>query len=218
MAYATTRFLALVLAIPPLGTLACAGDTKETQTGGPPPASCPPGQTWNGQACSSSSYPAPTNSSTAPAPGPSDPPAVSPGGAAQPVDPALAPAVTGLLSTVAAAHIPPGASPAGAPMAANFGPSQVLETPLSMEPGRCYTVVAVGAPTLQNLDIRLTPTMTVPGVPPPVVAQDQTVGSTAVLGGQPNCFKWALPVPGAMKLVVAAAAGQGLAAVQVYAK
>jgi hypothetical protein len=51
-----------------------------------------------------------------------------------------------------------------------------------------------------------------------VAAADSSVGPTAVLGENPNCFKWALPVAGTMKLIVIACAGRGLAAAQVFEK
>jgi len=52
----------------------------------------------------------------------------------------------------------------------------------------------------------------------PTAAADQTTGSTAIIGAQPDCFKWALPVAGTMKLIVSVPQGQGLAAAQVFEK
>jgi hypothetical protein len=94
----------------------------------------------------------------------------------------------------------------------------VLESQVQMNPGKCYTVVGAAVPTVQNLDIELVPLMPVPGLASPVMAADQTQGPTAVVGAAPNCFKWALPVGGPMKVVVRVSAGQGIAAAQVFEK
>jgi hypothetical protein len=102
--------------------------------------------------------------------------------------------------------------------AGNFQQGQVLETQVQMNPGKCYTVVGAAVPTVTNLDIELVPLMPVPGLASPVMAADQTQGSTAVVGAAPNCFKWALPVGGPMKVVLRVSAGQGMAAAQVYEK
>jgi hypothetical protein len=52
----------------------------------------------------------------------------------------------------------------------------------------------------------------------PILAQDQDTGANAVLGRQPNCYKWPLPMPATVKVIVTAAGGSGLAAAQVYEK
>jgi hypothetical protein len=38
------------------------------------------------------------------------------------------------------------------------------------------------------------------------------------VGQQPNCYKWAFPMGGTVKLVMTVSAGQGIAAAQVYEK
>jgi len=112
----------------------------------------------------------------------------------------------------------PGAKAVGTVVAGNFQQGQVMETQVQMNPGKCYTVVGAAVPTVQNLDIELVPLMPVPGLASPVMAADQTQGPTAVVGAAPNCFKWALPVGGPMKVVLRVSAGQGMAAAQVYEK
>jgi hypothetical protein len=52
----------------------------------------------------------------------------------------------------------------------------------------------------------------------PVLAQDNATGAQAVLGPNPNCYKWALPMPATVKLVVTVAAGSGIAGAQIYEK
>jgi hypothetical protein len=112
----------------------------------------------------------------------------------------------------------PGAKPLGSPVAAQFQQGQCIETNVSMSPGKCYSVVASGLPSVQNLDLALVPVGPVPGFPQVVAASDDSVGSTSVLGASPHCFKWALPVAGSMKLIVSVSSGQGLAAAQVFEK
>jgi hypothetical protein len=136
------------------------------------------------------------------------------------LDPTAAAAATEILAPLGAAHAPPGAKPWGALIAGQFQAGQVLERTVEMQPGRCYTVVGVGLPPVQDLDLQLV--TGVSGVPSsvmaPVIAEDKTDAPDAVLGGKPNCFKWALPVAAPVKVVVKVEAGQGVAAAQIYEK
>ena len=144
-----------------------------------------------------------------PLPGPSGPAAV-------PLDPTAAAAATQLLAPLGAQQAPEGAKPIGGLIAGQFQAGQVLERDVQMQPGRCYTVVGVGLPPVEDLDLQLV--TGVSGLPGPIIAEDKTDASNAVLGGKPNCFKWALPVAAPVKVVVTVAAGQGVAAAQVYEK
>ncbi len=98
-----------------------------------------------------------------------------------------------------------------------FQPGQQLESVLQLQPGKCYTVIAVGLPTVTEVNIQLVAQMPVPGMSP-VLAQDQGTGPNAVLGKTPNCYKWPFPIAGGVKVLTTVAAGQGVAAVQVYEK
>jgi len=62
---------------------------------------------------------------------------------------------------------------------------QSLEQTVQMNPGKCYTIVGAGVPTIQNLDIQLVPSIAIPGMPAAVVAADSSQGSTAIVGQQP---------------------------------
>jgi hypothetical protein len=106
----------------------------------------------------------------------------------------------------------------GVPLAAQFQAGQCVEVMVNMNPGKCYSVVGAGPPTVQNLDLSFVAAATLPGLPQVVAASDSSVGPTAVLGEAPNCFKWALPVAGTMKLIVRVSSGQGVAAAQVFEK
>jgi hypothetical protein len=125
---------------------------------------------------------------------------------------AAQPLINQLAATEAA-----GAQPLGAAVVGMFQPGQQLETVLQLQPGKCYTAIAVGLPAVTEVNVQLVATTPVPGMSP-VLAQDQTTGTQAVLGKSPNCYKWPFPFAGAVKVLTTVAAGQGVAAVQVYEK
>jgi len=157
--------------------------------------------------------PAPSASTpvvTTPAPAPS-------ASAPVPVDPALAAAITPLLTQLGASQTVAGSKPLGTAMVGNVGGAQVLEQQITLQPNKCYSVAAVGSPPISELNVQLLAVTVVPGMAP-VLAIDQDTGASATLGKKPNCYKWALPLPAAAKVVVSAAAGQGLAGAQVYEK
>lgn len=209
---------------------ACGGSDKEAVVGQPGTTQCAPGQYFDGRICQSSTgsaTPVPTVAPAGTTPAPGTAPAGIPGlpvattatgPTATPLDPATAQIVTSLLAPLAASAAAPGAKPVGAAIAGNFTQGQSLEQTVQMNPGKCYTVVGAGVPTIQNLDIQLVPSLAIPGLPAAVVASDSSVGATAILGQQPNCYKWALPMGGTMKIVVTVSAGQGMAAAQVFEK
>jgi hypothetical protein len=209
-----------------LGALAgCGGDDKQAVTGQPTGTQCAPGQYFDGRICQAPSGPAPAATTapvaTAPAALPTAIPGVattSTGPAATPLDPATAQVVTSLIAPLAATAAAPGAKPVGAAIAGNFAQGQSLEQTVQMNPGKCYTIVGAGSPTITNLDIQLVPSIAIPGLPAAVVAADSSQGATAIVGQQPNCYKWALPMGGTMKVVVSVSAGQGMAAAQVFEK
>lgn len=207
----------------------CGGDDKSSNVGTPAATQCAPGQYFDGRICQSQTGAAPA-ATVAPAAG--VPAAGAPGAAlpglpvatttagptATPLDPATAQVVTQLIAPLAASAAAPGAKAVGAAIAGNFTQGQSLDQTVQMNPGKCYTIVGVGVPTIQNLDIQLVPSIAIPGLPAAVVASDSTVGSNAIVGQQPNCYKWALPIGGTMKVVMTVSQGQGMAAAQVFEK
>jgi len=209
-----------------LGALSgCGGDDKQSVVGQPAATQCPPGQYFDGRACQAPAGTAPAATTpVAAAPAATLPTAIpgvattATGPAATPLDPATAQVVTSLIAPLAASAAAPGAKPVGAAIAGNFAQGQSLEQTVQMNPGKCYTIVGAGAPTIQNLDIQLVPSIAVPGLPAAVVAAYNSQGSNAIVGQQPNCYKWALPMGGTMKVVVSVSAGQGMAAAQVFEK
>ncbi|HET9954993.1 MAG TPA: hypothetical protein VFQ61_10840 [Polyangiaceae bacterium] len=215
-----------------LGAVACGGGDKPANSQNLQQQQCPPGQYFDGQLCqtpgAATGQPQPqgvpaTGTPTAGVPTAGTPTVATPplatsapGTPAQQLDPTAAAAATQLLGALAQSSAP-GAKPVGTAIAGNFQQGQTLETQVQMNPGKCYTVVGAALPTVTNLDIELVPVMPIPGVSP-VLAADQTQGSTAVVAPAPNCYKWALPVGAPVKVVLRVSAGQGMAAAQVYEK
>jgi len=203
----------------------CGGGDKQSNVSQPPATQCAPGQYFDGRTCQSptgtAATPTAAPAATAPAAVPTAIPGVATtttGPAATPLDPATAQVVTSLIAPLAATAAAPGAKPVGAAIAGNFGQGQSLEQTVQMNPGKCYTIVGAGVPTITNLDIQLVPSIAIPGMPAAVVAADSSQGSTAIVGQQPNCYKWAFPMGGTMKVIVSVSAGQGMAAAQVFEK
>ncbi|MDX2055377.1 MAG: hypothetical protein SFV15_23440 [Polyangiaceae bacterium] len=207
----------------------CGKDEPPANTGQPPPQQCGPGQFFNGQTCQAQAGYAPTGP-TQPAPGPttmgtgSAPPPPPPiatgstGPSAMPADPAMSSTVAALLTPLGQSHAPAGAKAVGSPIVGQFQQGQSLEAQVMMNPGKCYTVVGVGMPPIQNVDLQILPTIGIPGLPSPLLATDQTQGPNAVIGDKPNCFKWAFPMAAVVKVVLTVSSGQGVAAAQVFEK
>jgi hypothetical protein len=218
----------LVLALPACG----GGDKKAAATGQPGAGQCPPGQYFDGQFCQMpgaapgampgaqpGAAPTAAYPGAAPAPTAAPPPVpvatAASGPTATPLDPAAASMATQALAPLAQQNAP-GAKPIGSPIAGQFQQGQTLEGQVQMQSGKCYTVIGVGLPPIQNLDIQLAPFMPVAGLPAAVVAQDQTVGPQAIIGEKASCYRSMFPMP--MKVIVTVSQGSGVAAVQVYEK
>jgi len=214
------------LALVALAVSACGGDDKKAVA--PGASQCPPGQYFDGQFCQMQAGAPPAGAAapgaTAAAPGATAPGAVPPpvpvatatvGALATPLDPAAATAATQLIAPLAQQSAP-GAKPVGSAIAGQFQQGQTLEGQVQMQANKCYTVIGVGLPPVQNLDIQLAPFVPIAGLPAAVVAQDQTVGPQAIIGEKATCYRSMLPMP--MKVIVSVSQGSGVAAVQVYEK
>src|SRR3954467_2386856 len=217
-----------VMALP-----ACGGSDKKAVTGQPGAGQCPPGQYFDGQFCQMQgaqpgampgaqpgAQPGAYPTATAPgAPAPTGAPVpvatATAGPTATPLDPAAASAATQLLAPLAQQNAP-GAKPVGSAIAGQFQQGQTLEGQVQMQANKCYTVIGVGLPPIQNLDVQLAPFMPIAGLPAAVVAQDQSVGPQAIIGEKGSCYRSVLPMP--MKVIVTVSQGSGVAAVQVYEK
>ncbi len=137
------------------------------------------------------------------------------GSPATPIAVPAAAAIQPLLTQLAAGEVQ-GMQPEGSAFAGNFQEGQVLEQQFTIQAGKCYSVVAASM-GIQELDVQLV--LNPAPLPPQVLAQDNTQGGTAVLGGKASgCFKNALPLGGPGKIVVKATRGAGLAIAQIYIK
>jgi hypothetical protein len=124
-------------------------------------------------------------------------------------------AATPVLTALASQHTR-GMQPDGQAITIQLQQGQAHEQPIQLEANRCYTVVGVGL-GVSELDIQIA-AQPLPMVPPQVLAQDNTQGPQAVLGGSGQCWRNLAPLPVPGKLIVKATAGSGGAMVQVYKK
>lgn len=157
--------------------------------------------------------PTPTATTTTPVPTGTTTTA-SAGSPATPIAAAAAAAAQPILQGMAASEVK-GMQPDGQPFAAQFQEGQILEQPINIQAGKCYSVIGASI-GIQELDIQLV--LTAAPLPPQVLAQDNTTGPQATLGGNGQCFKNALPIGGTGKVVVKATKGAGLGIAQVYIK
>ena len=209
---------------PPYGYGAPNPGTVPAPTGYPTAAPGTPATP--GTAPAPTAYPtaAPGTPAT-PAPAPTANPTAAPGtpGTApastscQAMDATAAAAVQPLLTALASSAVPAGAKPVGSVLACNFQQGQTLQGSVQMQPGKCYTVVGAGVPTVTQLDLQLVAQTPIPGMAP-VLAQSNTTGSQAVIGKNPDCYKWGWPMGASVNVVVKATGGSGYAAAQVYEK
>jgi hypothetical protein len=132
-------------------------------------------------------------------------------------DPAVAAAITPMLTKLGSTETVAGSKALGAAMVGNVAPGAPLESQIMLQPNKCYSVVAVGMPPIAELNVQFLAVTIIPGMAP-ILATDQDTGATAVLGKKPTCYKWALPLPVAVKVSVQSAGGAGVAAAQVFEK
>lgn len=110
----------------------------------------------------------------------------------------------------------------GAPSAAKFKQGEVLELTVTVQPGKCYTVVAVSADGgITELDgsvlVSAPPGLPIP-VPPQPIATDTSTGPNVTMGGGANCFKSSAPAAAPATVQIKATKGAGVAAVQILSK
>lgn len=136
-------------------------------------------------------------------------------GTAQVLDPNLAALATVPLGAYAASEAP-GMAKNGAIVAANFQEGQTLESTFTLEPGKCYTLVATGA-GIQQLDLEMQYVTPLPGIAP-TIARSTQKGFQASIGAKDACLKPMSPFPAQAKFVVRSTKGAGVAAAQLYSK
>jgi len=95
---------------------------------------------------------------------------------------------------------------------------QTIEQLAMLQPGKCYTVVGLGLPTIQELDIMIVPNIPLPNAPNLPMAQDLKSGPQATVAPSPNCYQYGLPLPAQVKIIVKATTGSGAVGAQLYSK
>jgi hypothetical protein len=173
-----------------------------------------------------SGFPPPTNTAppattTAPPPATTTapPPATTTAPTATATAPAIDPTVLQAgLKPLQQQHAP-NMQPEGTPLSGMLQQGQSLQTSVIIAAGgtRCYTGIAIGAPTVTDLAVELILNAP-PPIPPGILSQSQGAANPAIMAGKPNCFKNLLPVPGPAIFKVTARAGSGPVVAQLYAK
>lgn len=141
-------------------------------------------------------------------------------GTAQVIDANTAAVASGALATEASKNAP-GAVAEGPLMAGSFQTAQNLEQIITMQPGKCYTVIgsSVGIPEFMITAAAVSP---LPGLAAQfgeAKSVASLAGSVGVLGPKDKCLKLALiPIPVQAKITITATKGAGLLAAQVYVK
>jgi hypothetical protein len=170
---------------------------------------CPPGQF-----CPQTT-PTPTMTNTAPMPTTTGTAPAPTGGGATCSPIAAGAMATPLLMPLQQQHAP-GMQPEGSAAAGQCGEGQTFEIAFTMQPGKCYSAIAVGM-GVQELDAMIA-AQPMPNLPPAPLAQDSGSGAQAIVAGGGSCYKNFLPVPAPAKLIVKATRGQGAAVAQLYVK
>ena len=110
----------------------------------------------------------------------------------------------------------PGANPEGQSISGIIQQGTPLQTPVNIQPGRCYTGIAVASPPVGDLLLELVAT---PPSPFPQVGLTQgTGGSQTVMNGAPNCFRSSSPVAVQGIFRVTSRNGSGPLLAQLYSK
>jgi hypothetical protein len=108
----------------------------------------------------------------------------------------------------------------GAVLAGNFQEGQVLEQPITIMPGRCYTFIAASAGGIgpQELEIQLIAQSIIPGLVP-LMGEQRGAAGKVVLGKGAGCIKLALiPIAVPSRWVIKATRGSGIVAGQAFSK
>jgi hypothetical protein len=110
-----------------------------------------------------------------------------------------------------------GMQPEGGAFAGQFQEGQILEQPINLAPGKCYAVVGVSLPGVSELDVQIA-AQPVPQLPAATLAQDNSAGGIAILGGKGNCWRNAAPLAITGKVILKVTKGAGIAGAQIYVK
>ena len=103
-------------------------------------------------------------------------------------------------------------------IASKLAPGQVLEQEFRLQPGRCYTLIAVGGEGVQELDASFETLGPVRSKSTVLIA-DVLTGTTAVVGPGAACFAWKPDLAATpAKFVLRVRGGDGVVVSQLYAR
>lgn len=112
----------------------------------------------------------------------------------------------------------PGMQIEGDLIAGKLAPGEVVEQEFKLQPGRCYTLIAVGGDGVQELDAAFETIEPVRGKASALIA-DSASGNIAVIGGAGTCFPHpAEEAPRAVRWVLRVRSGTGVVVTQLYAR
>jgi hypothetical protein len=157
------------------------------------------------------------------------PPTVTapPAPVAGPCDAVQTAALTTVIQGRAAAEAP-GMQPEGAATCNVLPEGQSASSQVfTLQSGFCYTVLGASLPTVSELDMQLELDLASGATLPPALAAlnikpllmtDTESGPNGTIGPKSSCYKWAFPIPAAVRVTMKPRAGTGPVAVQVYKK
>ena len=132
-------------------------------------------------------------------------------------DPALQQVMSVQIASIAQTQAS-GMTKQGETMGATLQEGQTLEQAVTLQPGKCYTVVALGMPNIQDLRVVLEPVVPA-GIPNVMtLSQSMTSGSQLTMAPTPNCYTLLSPLAVQAKIIVTARAGSGPVGAQLYMK
>jgi hypothetical protein len=106
-----------------------------------------------------------------------------------------------------------GMVPEGQLMTARLSADGHAQTPITLQPGSCYTIVGFGGPGAVDFQINL---VTAPPVPPQVLAQSAAGSVTPVIGPNEQCVRNPYPLPLVVKVDMHLLSGQALVSARVF--
>ena len=168
--------------------------------------------------------PYPTATTPPPEP-PPPPPPPEPTVQTGPCDATMQVAMQAAIEERAKKELAFGLKPEGAFSCQLVAEGEKVTVPVTLQPGKCYAIIAHSYPNITDIDIFLKPNLG-PNPPPlllgfanVVLAQDSEQGPISSIGsGKNNCYKNPFPIPGAAVVEGVAKAGAGPFAIQVYSK
>ncbi|MBK8259461.1 MAG: hypothetical protein IPK82_43245 [Polyangiaceae bacterium] len=168
--------------------------------------------------------PQPMPTASAPAPMPT-PTATAPAPQVMDCDAVQAPALTSMLQARSATEAP-GMQPDGAAICKVVPDGQTaMSQPFIMQQGFCYTILGSSLPPVTELDMELTLDLSAGGTVPPAIAGikpqlliDTEAGPNAALASKNQCYKWAFPIPAAVRVTLKPRTGSGPVAAQIFKK